>query len=341
MVITMVFCHNCGKQNEDSSNFCIDCGTKLIKDSIECSKCGEINEPNSNFCVKCGNNLKNKQSHKKSKITNTSIKRVKKPSKSSDKYYTDQFYEYYFDRDYDKAIEIVKEHIAFCVEQTGEVPEEIEKRLEDTIYSRNIQIYADNNIKGKELEAIGKIDEAQKLYEENVRLNADTPFTYNRLAAIYHGKKEFEKERDILKLYLEKLNNDERVDDSYKKSYIEELANVEQFLNTGRWKYDCLPGDNRDIYYEIKEAKTLLKSEYDGDKEKGIEMLENIMENGTYNNTVYNTLYQTYNKDKRFDDSIRVCKKAIEVLGFFSNDRKDRWENNLDKAMKRKEKSKK
>lgn len=58
MVITVAFCHNCGKENDESSNFCIYCGTKLINDSIKCSKCGEINEYGSNFCVNCGNNLK-------------------------------------------------------------------------------------------------------------------------------------------------------------------------------------------------------------------------------------------------------------------------------------------
>ena len=58
-MITVVFCHSCGKENDNTSNFCIYCGNKLIKDSIKCSKCGEINEINSNFCVNCGNNLKN------------------------------------------------------------------------------------------------------------------------------------------------------------------------------------------------------------------------------------------------------------------------------------------
>ena len=52
----------------------------------------------------------------------------------------------------------------------------------------------DNNLKGDELEQQGKIDDAQKLYEENVELNANTPFTYSRLASIYHYKKQFEDE---------------------------------------------------------------------------------------------------------------------------------------------------
>ena len=61
----MVFCHNCGKKNDDSSNFCIYCGTKLIIESIKCLNCGEINEPNSNFCVNCGTALKIKKETKK------------------------------------------------------------------------------------------------------------------------------------------------------------------------------------------------------------------------------------------------------------------------------------
>ena len=30
----MVFCHSCGQLNDDTSNFCINCGTKLIKSNI-------------------------------------------------------------------------------------------------------------------------------------------------------------------------------------------------------------------------------------------------------------------------------------------------------------------
>ena len=117
------------------------------------------------------------------------------------------------------------------------------------------------------------------------------------------------------------------------------LENVEQYLETGNWKYDCLPSDPKNIYYDIKEAKRMLNSEDEEEKEKGIQMLETIMENGTYNNTVYNTLFQTYKKDKRFDDAIRVCNKAIEVLGLFSNDRKQRWNTNLEKVTKQKERA--
>ena len=85
----------------------------------------------------------------------------------------------------------------------------------------------------------------------------------------------------------------------------------------------------------MKEAKTLLNSE---DREKGIEMLENLMNKGSFNNTVYYTLYQAYKKDKNYDDAIRVCEKAIEVLGFFSNDRLSKWVDYRDKLIIKKEK---
>lgn len=53
-----MFCKDCGKLNDNSSNFCIKCGAKLIKKPIKCLKCGEINESDSNFCTNCGNDLK-------------------------------------------------------------------------------------------------------------------------------------------------------------------------------------------------------------------------------------------------------------------------------------------
>ena len=59
MGITVEYCHNCGKQNDESYKFCIHCGVKLIKKSIKCVKCGKLNEYDSNFCIYCGNKLKN------------------------------------------------------------------------------------------------------------------------------------------------------------------------------------------------------------------------------------------------------------------------------------------
>ena len=76
--------------------------------------------------------------------------------------------------------------------------------------------WVDNNLKGQDLEAEGKIDEAIECYEENVKLNTDTPFTYDRLAYLYHSKYEFEKERETLKLFIKRCNDNPSVNKSYK-----------------------------------------------------------------------------------------------------------------------------
>ncbi len=193
----------------------------------------------------------------------------------------------------------------------------------------------DNHINGSALIDEGQIDEAIQCFEENLSLKTKAPYTYDHLAMLYHYKKDFEKERYILKCYLG-LDVDGLKADKSRLDFTKRLENVEQFLNTGKWKFDCLPNDPKILYYRIKEAKTLIKSE---EQEKGIQMLEDIMSDGTYTNTVYNTLYQVYKKNKRYDDCVRVCEKAIDVLGFFSNDRKERWNINLEKSLKVKEKA--
>lgn len=236
-------------------------------------------------------------------------------------------------RHYDDAIQISKENIELRKQNGLDISFAL-KDLERIERNALLHKCVENNNKGQDLEANGQIDDAIICYKENVRLNTDTPFPYDRLASLYHYKREFENERDILKTYINMLNEDSRVGDQYKMDFVKRLENVESYLDTGKWKYDCLPSDPKIFYYDIKEAKTLLNSD---EREKGISMLEDIMEKGTYNNTVYNTLFQTYKKDKKFDDAIRVCNKAIEVLGFFSNDRKNRWNINLEKVTAQKE----
>ena len=62
------------------------------------------------------------------------------------------------------------------------------------------------------------------------------------------------------------------------------------------------------------------------------------MSTDPFTNTVYYTLYQTYKKDKKYDDAIRVCDKAIENLGYFSEDRFSKWSEYKNKLIKIKEK---
>ena len=96
-----------------------------------------------------------------------------------------------------------------------------------------------------------------------------------------------------------------------------------------------MPYESELIKSEIKNAKRILKEE---DKEKGTQLLENIIKKGTYTNTAYYTLYQTYMKDKKYDDAIRISDLAIEYLGLFDQDRLEKWTKYKDKAITKKEK---
>jgi class 3 adenylate cyclase/tetratricopeptide (TPR) repeat protein len=44
-------CPNCGIENREGANFCIDCGNKL---ETTCAQCNHLNLPESKFCEKCG-----------------------------------------------------------------------------------------------------------------------------------------------------------------------------------------------------------------------------------------------------------------------------------------------
>lgn len=59
----MVYCQNCGTENEKNSTFCFNCGNKLIKENNLCPNCGVVNPSESKFCIKCGKNLKNDTNH--------------------------------------------------------------------------------------------------------------------------------------------------------------------------------------------------------------------------------------------------------------------------------------
>ena len=45
-----------------------------------------------------------------------------------------------------------------------------------------------------------------------------------------------------------------------------------------------------------------------------------------------------FKKDKEYDEAIRICNKAIEDLGYFSKDRFEKWNTNLERVIKLKEK---
>ena len=44
-------CPNCGVENREGANFCIDCGNTL---EITCAQCNHLNLPEGKFCENCG-----------------------------------------------------------------------------------------------------------------------------------------------------------------------------------------------------------------------------------------------------------------------------------------------
>jgi ribosomal protein L40E len=58
----MTVCPSCNTPNEDSAQFCINCGTPLVappqpEGAVACPSCGAANPPDAQFCVKCGTPL--------------------------------------------------------------------------------------------------------------------------------------------------------------------------------------------------------------------------------------------------------------------------------------------
>lgn len=62
----------------------------------------------------------------------------------------------------------------------------------------NYSVFVERNLQGKELERIGRIDDAISLYELNVADDFEGSHPYDRLATIYHERKDYNNERRIL-----------------------------------------------------------------------------------------------------------------------------------------------
>ena len=417
MVIAMTFCHNCGQKNDDNSNFCINCGTKLIKESIKCPKCGKINELDSNFCENCGTNLKifrekfdrnvvhmrkvtnnidiglgeklnnnikkeanqviddivtenygtaeekekmklrqeqDKLNRKRSKQIHDKFDKARKLSdrleyenaitlfkevidETNDEDYVFPmiYYDlsecYYKLGDYDGAVEILEEGIKTMPE-------------DDSTYSffeRQIDLYKsiENNtklrelrIKASQLYNEGDYENAIPIYQQCVDLGDNEYYTYIIFAEIYHKRREFELECHVLERGIENINFEAQIHNDSKTGLGDKLENVQYYLEHGKFKWDCLPVDDNSIAPKIRRAKAVLKE----NEQRGIELLEDILEEGTFNNTVYYTSYRTYLKNEKFNSAISIADEAINNLGFYSQDRLQKWIKYKDKAINKK-----
>jgi tetratricopeptide (TPR) repeat protein len=65
-------------------------------------------------------------------------------------------------------------------------------------YFSEMDIQVERNLKGIELEKLGKVDDAIVLYEQNITENFDGSHPYYRLSEIYHKGKLYNEEIRIL-----------------------------------------------------------------------------------------------------------------------------------------------
>jgi len=85
-------------------------------------------------------------------------------------------------------------------------------------------IIVDRNLKGKELEKQGKIEEATALYELNVSDEVDTPFPYNRLVVIYRKQKRFDDEVKILDKTVKMFPQNEKFKIEFEKTKAKQVT---------------------------------------------------------------------------------------------------------------------
>lgn len=77
--------------------------------------------------------------------------------------------------------------------------ESLQKKLQSEILNDKLDKQVERNLKAKDLEKQGKINQAINLYEQNVSEGFDGNFPYDRLAIIYRKKKDIENEIRVLK----------------------------------------------------------------------------------------------------------------------------------------------
>jgi hypothetical protein len=52
-----MYCRTCGKEQVDTAEICVSCGSKPKAGSKYCQSCGSDTNPNAELCVKCGSRL--------------------------------------------------------------------------------------------------------------------------------------------------------------------------------------------------------------------------------------------------------------------------------------------
>ena len=88
----------------------------------------------------------------------------------------------------------------------------------------------DTNIKGKELEKMGKVDRALKLYEENLKNGDIGSHPYNRLAIIYRKRKDYDNEIRVCEKYI-KMSRKKWDDNKKEEWFVKRLERAKELKN--------------------------------------------------------------------------------------------------------------
>ena len=87
----MKTCPNCNYENNDTNNFCTECGTKLETPPVRCPKCETELTNQSKFCHNCGTKLTEDSKETSSRSPFGFFGRLQKTSSNDDKDYDDDY----------------------------------------------------------------------------------------------------------------------------------------------------------------------------------------------------------------------------------------------------------
>ncbi|WP_295031400.1 lipopolysaccharide assembly protein LapB [uncultured Methanobrevibacter sp.] len=256
------------------------------------------------------------------------------------------FYEliddYAYLKEYEKAIKTANKQIDILKGLEKDYSK-VEKKIDRVNRLKHDREVAKLQKESESLFYATKFDESLPYFKKAIELGSTRYQTYKGISQIYIRNKDLNSAIEVLNIGIKRIKEEKSnimesaLSNEHNDGLVDILDNINHKIETGKFKWDCLPMEKTDVVSEISDAKAILKE----DKEKGVKLLEEIMANGTFSNTVYYTLYQTYKKDKRYDDCIRVCENAIEDLGYFDNDRFNKWTEYLNKINVQKEKAEK
>lgn len=162
-------------------------------------------------------------------------------------------------------IAILKGYHYFVISK--KIFEELEQETKEMDnYNQKLSLTASLNNEGIALEKDGKIDEAIAIYEENIQLGYPATHAYERLMILYHKRKEFEKEKNVIE---DAINIFSKRNNEIAENAITNNINCREKIHDGLRQNKLVLNENGMICfnpYDILKYKKRLKS-LNGEKE--------------------------------------------------------------------------